>query len=628
MPCPLLSWLGIIVLFHCRASSPAQYALSYHLVPPPTYAGTSPGLNVSRDNISLIITQCLSLPPMYSHPTIPLSVHYALNLFSYAQEPAPFTLCSESTKRPVLIAFMRTLILLLLCSSDDVEVNPGPAVPSSTPTPQMISFVDFCNRKSLGFIHVNIRSLLPKFVLFTALAHSANLDVLAESESWLRKSSKNPEMSIPNYNIFRLDRTAKGGSVAIYCRDSLQSSVLLSRSVPKQFKLLLLKIHLSSNKSLTVATCYRPPSAPSCALDTICELIATHLSSELELLGDLNSDMLNTILQSRLDALNLTQMINEPTRYNPKSVNTGTLIDIILTILPSKYTSAVFNQNFSDHCLIACIRNASAVKRPPLITVKRSLKHFSEQAFLIDLAWVSWKDIDLIPSVEDAWLFFKSAFLTILNKHAPFKKCRTRNRYSHWFSPDLTALDQHKTILWHSALASNSPRDMQFFREVRNKYTQAFRKAKASFFKQTFASCGTNSKRFWDTVKSMENKSTSSQLPTALRLGNTVTTNKSTIFENFKKHFSTAGHAFHLATPTPVNRPPLPTATCPNLPHFSFTQIQIADVLKELQNLDPYKSAWARQYGPFLSKIIEIGATPITSLFNLSFVLSEILRFP
>ena len=228
------------------------------------------------------------------------------------------------------------------------------------------------------------------------------------SESWLRKTTKNSEILIPNYNIFRQDRTAKGGSVAIYCKDSLQSSVLLSRSVPKQFELLLLKIHLSKNKSLTVAACYRPPSAPSCALDTICELIAPHLSSELVLLGDLNWNMLNTpaILQSKLDALNLTQIINEPTRYHPKALNTGTLIDIILTNLPSKYTSAVFNQDLSDHCLIACIRNGSAVKRPPLITVKRSLKHFSEQAFLIDLAGVSWKDIDLIPSVEDAWLFF------------------------------------------------------------------------------------------------------------------------------------------------------------------------------------------------------------------------------
>ena len=75
MPCPLLFWGVIIVLFPCRASSPAQYASASPLVPPPTHAVTSPGLNdVSRENISLIITQCLGLPPPYPHPTIPLSV--------------------------------------------------------------------------------------------------------------------------------------------------------------------------------------------------------------------------------------------------------------------------------------------------------------------------------------------------------------------------------------------------------------------------------------------------------------------------------------------------------------------------------------------------------------------------
>jgi hypothetical protein len=147
--------------------------------------------------------------------------------------------------------------------------------------------------KSLCFKHVNIRSLLPKFVLLTALAHSVNPDVLAVSESWLRIATNNSEISIPNYYIFRQDRTAKGGGVEIYCRDSLQSYVILYRSMPKQFELLIVH-NLSRNKYLTVAACYRPPSAPNCALDTICELIAPHLSSEFVLLGDLNWDMLNT----------------------------------------------------------------------------------------------------------------------------------------------------------------------------------------------------------------------------------------------------------------------------------------------------------------------------------------------
>jgi hypothetical protein len=86
-----------------------------------------------------------------------------------------------------------------------------------------------------------MRSLLPKFVLLTALAHSANHDVLAVSESWFREATKDSEISIPNYNIFHQDRTFIGGGVAIYCRDITLQAVILSRSMPKQFELQMFK---------------------------------------------------------------------------------------------------------------------------------------------------------------------------------------------------------------------------------------------------------------------------------------------------------------------------------------------------------------------------------------------------
>ena len=108
MPYLLLFRLVIIVLFHCRAPSPAQHAIDSYFVPPPTHAETSPGLTgSSKDATSLIVTQCLGLPPLYSHSTVPLSVHYALNLFYHAQKSSPFILCSQRTRLPVLIAFGR-----------------------------------------------------------------------------------------------------------------------------------------------------------------------------------------------------------------------------------------------------------------------------------------------------------------------------------------------------------------------------------------------------------------------------------------------------------------------------------------------------------------------------------------
>lgn len=271
-----------------------------------------------------------------------------------------------------------------------------------------------------------------------------------------------------------------------------------------------------------------------------------------------------------------------------------------------------------------CVRNGSAIKRPPLIINKRSLKHFCEQAFLYDLAQVPWKDIDLIPTVEDAWSFFKSAFLAVLNKYAPYKRLRTKSRNSPWYTPELT-LSQCKNILWCTALASNNPRDQQLFREARNRYTQAVRNAKVGFFKQKFATCKTNSRKFWDIVKTMENKNTSLQLPTAIKLDNIITTDKSSMVENFNKYFAMAGCAFHLANPTLINSPSPSVALSQNFPRFSFAHVQIADVLRELQHLDHLKSSGLDHLDPsFLKLSAVIIAAPITSLFNLSIISSEL----
>ena len=75
-----------------------------------------------------------------------------------------------------------------------------------------------------------------------------------------------------------------------------------------------------------------------------------------------------------------------------------------------------------------------------------------------------------------------------------------------------------------------------------------------------------------------------------------------------------------LLQPRPTAPPPPPVVPHPSLSRFSFTQIQIADVLKELQNLDPYKSAGLDNLDPLFLKLSDaIVATPITSLFTLSY---------
>lgn len=83
--------------------------------------------------------------------------------------------------------------------------------------------------------------------------------------------------------------------------------VALSKSVPKQFEILILKLKLSPSFSLTVSVCYRT-SAPASTLSALSELLVPHISSEFVLLGDINWNMINPpdIVLQQFDALNLS----------------------------------------------------------------------------------------------------------------------------------------------------------------------------------------------------------------------------------------------------------------------------------------------------------------------------------
>jgi hypothetical protein len=128
----------------------------------------------------------------------------------------------------------------------------------------------------------------------------------------------------------------------------------------------------------------------------------------------------------------------------------------------------------------------------------------------------------LIPSVEDAWTFFLYIFSGIVNKHAPIKKMRIKNRFSPWFDRDLAELLHLKNCIWRKAWHTHTQADWLSFRQMRNKCIQAFRKAKVSYFTEQFSLCGSNPKKFWKTFKDQENKPSSSKLPMSLNVDDVV----------------------------------------------------------------------------------------------------------
>ncbi len=179
-------WLMLFIIYlHTLAPTPCV-ASRYSCEPAITRpcGGTLDFYLTSREVSSFWITKTTGLPS--------LSV-ICFPLYSYIlvqQFPVPSSLTQakppcDKQRHSFCTGFWRLFIILILLISGNIHPNPRPA--PDNPAVSNLSFNDFCERKSLGFLHVNIHSLLPKLDLLQSRVHTGNPDVLAISESWLKK---------------------------------------------------------------------------------------------------------------------------------------------------------------------------------------------------------------------------------------------------------------------------------------------------------------------------------------------------------------------------------------------------------------------------------------------------------
>lgn len=103
-------------------------------------------------------------------------------------------------------------VFLLLLISGNIHPNPDPEwVQLQTPD-------EFKTSDGLRFFHLNVCSVVNKIDLIRIWGESTNSDIMVLSETWLNESIANSMINIDGYNVFRSDRTKKGGGVAIYIK--------------------------------------------------------------------------------------------------------------------------------------------------------------------------------------------------------------------------------------------------------------------------------------------------------------------------------------------------------------------------------------------------------------------------
>lgn len=173
---------------------------------------------------------------------------------------------------------------------------------------------------------------MPKLHELEIIAERNKAVCICVTEKWLNNTFPDSEVSIRNNCILCKDCDKQGGGVCMYIRKDLSFNKKTDLD-HDGIEALWIELFLPKSKPVLTGVSYRPPTQQDfySILDFVFSSSNDFLQYETILLGDLNTDVLCSksypVLNHFINMLNLTQVINEPTRICPTS---STAIDLIL----------------------------------------------------------------------------------------------------------------------------------------------------------------------------------------------------------------------------------------------------------------------------------------------------------
>ena len=196
-------------------------------------------------------------------------------------------------------------------------------------------------------------------------------------------------------------------------------------------------------------------------------------------------------------------------RCNMNYQNRMNKIDVCITSTPEKIiSSGVIHLGISDHSLIYAIRKLNCIPKTRTQTSVeyRNFKNFNAESFLSDLYILPWTEIDNKENVDAMWECWKSLFVQVLDKHAPFKTRRVRKRGSvPWINKDVRKKLFERDFLKRKAIKMNYESDWNKYKSSRNSANIALRQAKREYYITKFQNPKTNPRHAWQNILGRNN---------------------------------------------------------------------------------------------------------------------------
>ena len=218
---------------------------------------------------------------------------------------------------------------------------------------------------------------------------------------------------------------------------------------------------------------------------------------------------------------------------------TSTLIDHFATNRPSQIVkSGILITGFSDHDMVFGMRKISGNRnKAPKIIRSRNLKHYNKEAFRKDLANADWESIMEVSDVNIMYAEWEKLFINILDKHAPIRQRKVRNKYS----PHINAELKCKMFLVRDFYkkkhrSSGNLNDWLEYKKLRNIVNIEHANAKKNYFAHKLSQTNHNIKETWKILNSALGRSKTTTIQW-LRVNGTDLTEPDKISEQFNKYF-------------------------------------------------------------------------------------------
>ena len=395
---------------------------------------------------------------------------------------------------------------------------------------------------------LNINSLLPKMEQLKLFCFENRIDIMAINETKLDSTVGDEEIHIPSYDTIRKDRTSCGGGVLLFIKSNL-NFIVRNDLMLNPLECVIVEITKPRSRPILVGTLYRPPGASMELFEQIESLFCRVDSSNAEfyLLGDINCDLLSDKphcytkkLVDLMSTYSLEQVIKEPTRITPDS---RTLPDHCITTTPENIVhSGVVRSGVSDHDIIFAVRklNSTRVNQHNIIT-KRSFKHFKNQDFLKDLKEAGLEDFQNLNDPDAMWDIWKEKFLNVVNKHAPLKRSRVRNKRSPWITDDIISLIRTRDSLKRKAVINNTLNDWSEYKNARNKTNNKIKQAKTDYFSKSCTEFKDNPRKLWKTINEITSRKAKNNHVKPVDINNETISEPAKLAEAFNVFFSEIG---------------------------------------------------------------------------------------